>query len=140
MDAHHTNPTCATCHKIFEPIGFALENFDAVGAWRTHDDAAPIDASGALVDGTKIDGVTSLREALKRRSDTFVRVVTEKLLTYALGRGTEYQDMPTMRSIVHASASEQYRFSALVLNIVKSPAFQMNIKEATTVNQQAAER
>jgi mono/diheme cytochrome c family protein len=138
MDAHHTNPTCATCHKIFEPIGFALENFDAVGSWRTHDDGAPIDASGALVDGTKIDGVTSLREALKRRPDTFVRVVTEKLLTYALGRGTEYQDMPAVRSIVHASASDKYRFSALVLNIVNSPAFQMNIKEPATVNQQAA--
>jgi hypothetical protein len=140
MEAHHTNPVCATCHKIFEPIGLALENFDAVGAWRTHDDGSPVDASGVLVDGTKIDGVAGLREALKRRSDTFVRVVTEKLLTYALGRGTEYQDMPTVRSIVHACANEKYRFSALVLNIVKSPAFQMNMKVPATVDQQAAAR
>ena len=140
MEAHHTNPVCATCHKIFEPIGLALENFDAVGAWRTHDDGSPVDASGVLVDGTKIDGVAGLREALKRRSDTFVRVVTEKMLTYALGRGTEYQDMPTVRSIVHACANEKYRFSALVLNIVKSPAFQMNMKVPATVDQQAATR
>jgi hypothetical protein len=121
-------------------MGLALENFDAVGAWRTQDDGAPIDASGTLVDGTKIDGVSSLRETLKGRSDTFVRVVTEKLYTYALGRGTEYQDMPTVRSIVHASANEKYRFSALVLNIIKSPAFQMNMKVAGGGDQRAAAR
>ena len=107
MEAHHTNPACATCHKIFEPIGLALENFDAVGAWRTQDDGSPIDATGVLVDGTKVDGVASLRDALVRYSDQFVRVVTEKLLTYALGRGVEYQDMPLVRSIVRDSAAEQ---------------------------------
>jgi len=130
MEAHHTNPTCNTCHQIFEPIGLALENFDAVGGWRTQDEGSPIDASGVLVDGTKVDGVASLRRALMGRSDQFVRVVSEKLLTYALGRGVEYQDMPLVRSIVRDSTASNYRFSTLVLGIVKSPAFQMNMKTA----------
>ncbi len=130
MEAHHTNPACATCHRIFEPIGLALENFDAVGAWRTQDEGSPIDATGVLVDGTKVDGVASLRDVLVRYSDQFVRVVTEKLLTYALGRGVEYQDMPLVRSIVRDSAASKYRFSSLVLGIVKSAPFQMNMKTA----------
>lgn len=128
MELHHTNPSCASCHKIFEPMGLALENFDATGAWRTQDGDSPIDASGVLVDGTKVDGVATLRAALVGRSDQFVRVVTEKLLTYALGRGLEYQDMPMLRSIVHESAAGNYKFSSIVLGIVKSPAFQMNMK------------
>jgi hypothetical protein len=140
MEAHHTNPTCATCHQIFEPIGLALENFDAVGAWRTADEGGPIDASGVLVDGTKVDGVASLRDSLVRRSDQFVRVVAEKLLTYALGRGVEYQDMPMVRAIVRDSAATQYRFSSLVLAIVKSDMFQMNMKTAAAPNQQRAAR
>jgi hypothetical protein len=128
MEAHHTDPVCASCHKIFEPIGLALENFDAVGTWRTYDGDNPIDASGILVDGTKLDGVKSLRESLVRYSDQFERVVAEKLLIYALGRGVEYQDMPLVRSIVSESAPSKYKFSALVLGIVKSPAFQSNMK------------
>jgi cytochrome c5 len=141
MEAHHTNPACNTCHQIFEPIGLAMENFDAVGAWRTQDQGVPIDANGVLVDGTKVDGVASLREVLMRRSDTFARVIAEKLLTYALGRGVEYEDMPLVRSIVRDSGASKYRFSSLVLNIVKSPAFQMNMKmtDART-EQQRAER
>jgi len=138
MEAHHTNPVCATCHRIFEPIGLALENFDAVGAWRTQDEGGPIDATGVLVDGTKVDGVASLRESLVGRSDQFVRVVTEKLLTYALGRGVEYEDMPMVRSIVRDSAASQYRFSQIVLGIVKSPPFQMNMKAAAATQQRAA--
>ncbi|HEY2417557.1 MAG TPA: DUF1592 domain-containing protein, partial [Steroidobacteraceae bacterium] len=130
MELHHTNPACATCHKIFEPIGLALENFDAVGMWRVQDEGSPIDASGVLVDGTKVDGVSSLRETLVRYSDQFERVVTEKLLTYGLGRGVEFEDMPMVRSIVRDSAASNYKFSALVLGIVKSPAFQMNSKAA----------
>ena len=130
MEAHHSNPACNTCHQIFEPIGLALENFDAVGTWRTLDEGQPIDATGILVDGTKVDGVASLRDLLVRRSDQFVRVVTEKLLTYALGRGVEYGDMPLVRSIVRNSAPSKYKFSSLVLDIVKSPAFQMNVKTA----------
>jgi Protein of unknown function (DUF1592)/Protein of unknown function (DUF1588)/Protein of unknown function (DUF1585)/Protein of unknown function (DUF1587)/Protein of unknown function (DUF1595) len=138
MEAHRANPVCASCHKIFEPIGIALENFDAVGGWRTQDGDSPIDASGVLVDGSKVEGVASLREALVRRSDQFVRVVTEKMMTYGLGRGVEYQDMPLVRSIVHESASNQYKFSSVVLGIVKSPAFQTNMKVPVTTTEQAA--
>jgi hypothetical protein len=133
MDLHHTNPTCATCHKIFEPIGLALENFDAVGAWRIQDEGGPIDPSGVLVDGTKVDGVASLRGVLVRYSDQFLRVATEKLLTYALGRGVEDQDMPTVRAVVRGAAPNKYRFSSVVLGIVKSDAFQMNAKESSKV-------
>ncbi len=138
MEAHRANPVCASCHKIFEPIGLAMENFDAVGAWRTQDGDNAIDASGVLVDGTKVDGVASLREALVRRSDQFVRVITERLLTYALGRGVEYQDMPLVRSIVRDSAESQYRFSSIVLGIVKSAPFQMNTKTSSTTGERAA--
>jgi mono/diheme cytochrome c family protein len=128
LEAHRANPVCATCHKIFEPMGLALENFDAVGTWRTYDGDSPIDATGVLVDGTKVDGVASLRGWLVHRSDQFVRVVTEKLLTYALGRGVEYPDMPMLRSIVRDSAPSKYKFTSIVLGIVKSPAFQVNMK------------
>ena len=138
MEAHRKNPVCASCHKIFEPIGIALENFDAVGGWRTQDGDSPIDASGVLVDGTKVDGVASLRESLVHRSDQFVRVVTEKMLTYALGRGVEYEDMPLVRSIVRESAETNYNFSSVVLGIVKSPPFQMNTKSAGESQHEAA--
>jgi mono/diheme cytochrome c family protein len=139
MEAHHTNPSCATCHQIFEPIGLALENFDAVASWRTEDEGSPIDASGVLVDGTKVDGVASLRDSLEHRyADQFVRVVAEKLLTYALGRGTDYDDMPMVRSIVRDAASTRYRFSSLVLSIVKSAPFQMNMKTAAPAQARAA--
>jgi hypothetical protein len=130
MELHHTSPSCASCHKIFEPIGLALENFDAVGAWRMQDGDSPIDASGVLVDGTKVDGIVSLRDSLVRRSDQFARVVTEKLLTYAMGRGVEYQDMPLVRSIVRDSGSSKYKFSSVVMGIVRSDTFQMNMKSA----------
>jgi hypothetical protein len=138
MEAHHTNPVCASCHKIFEPIGLALENFDAVGAWRTQDGDSPIDASGVLVDGSKVEGVASLRDALVRRSDQFVRVITEKMMTYALGRGVEYQDMPLVRSIVRDSAASNYKFTSIVLGIVKSAPFQMNAKIGGDNQQRAA--
>jgi cytochrome c5 len=130
MEAHHSNPTCNTCHQIFEPLGLALENFDAVGMWRTQDEGQPIDASGVIVDGTKVDGVKSLRDVLVKRQDTFMRVVAEKLLTYGLGRGVEYPDMPLVRSIVRDASANNYKFSSLVLGVVKSPAFQMNMKAA----------
>ena len=139
LELHHTNPVCASCHKLFEPMGLALENFDAVGTWRTLDGNSPIDASGVLVDGTKVDGVASLRDWLMRHSDQFARVVTEKLLTYALGRGVEYQDMPALRSIVHESAANDYKFTSVVLGIVKSPAFQMNLKAAGSEQVAAAD-
>ena len=128
MERHHTNPTCAACHKIFEPIGLAMENFDAVGTWRTQDEGSPVDATGLMIDGTRVDGVVGLRGMLLRYSDQFLRVVTEKLLTYGLGRGVEDGDMPTVRAIVHGAAPSDYRFSSIVLGIVKSDAFQMNQK------------
>ena len=140
MEAHRANPACATCHQIFEPMGLALENFDAVGAWRTQDAGLPIDATGVIADGTKLDGVGSLRNLSVRYSDQFVRVIAEKLLTYALGRGVEYQDMPLVRSIVRDSVGSKYRFSALVLSIVKSPAFQMNMKMTDARTEQRAAR
>lgn len=131
MEMHRANEPCATCHKIMDPIGFALENFDAIGAWRTQDAGNPIDATGYLVDGSKLDGLKGLREALLRYSPQFVRVATEHLMTYALGRGVEYYDMPTLRSIVHNSEKSNYRFSSLVLGVVKTEQFQMNMKGVT---------
>jgi hypothetical protein len=138
MALHTTNPTCATCHKIFEPMGLALENFDAVGTWRTMDGAAAIDPNGVMVDGTKLEGVQSLRGVLVSRSDQFARVVAEKMMIYALGRGVEYQDMPEVRSIVRDAAASKYKFSSLVMSIVKSDAFRMNMKAPAATQQRAA--
>ena len=136
MEMHRSVEPCASCHKIMDPIGFSLENFDAVGHWRTVDRGNPIDASGQLVDGTKMNGVVGLRTALLRYSPQFVRLVTEKLMIYALGRGTEYYDMPLIRSIVRDAAKNNYRFSSLVLGVVKSEPFQMNQKIEVSGNAQ----
>ena len=137
LEAHRSNPVCASCHQIFEPMGIALENFDAVGKWRTHEDGAKIDPTGVIADGTKLEGVGSLREVTVRYSDQFARVVAEKLLTYAVGRGIEDPDMPMVRSIARAAKGNDYRFSSLVLGIVQSPAFQMNMKSAGSTPQRA---
>jgi cytochrome c551/c552 len=134
MEAHRANPACAGCHKMMDPIGFALENFDGIGKWRTKDAGQKVNASGQLTDGTKIDGVVDLRNALLRYSPQFARVVTEKLLTYALGRGVEYQDMPVVRAIVRDAARNDYRFSALIEGIVNSEPFQMNRKREATLS------
>jgi mono/diheme cytochrome c family protein len=128
MAEHRANPTCASCHKIMDPIGFALDNFDAVGAWRTEDAGAPIDASGELTDGTRIDGVVSLRKAILARPDLFAGTMTEKLLVYALGRGLDHQDMPVVRAILRTAAAHDYRFSSLILGVVDSVPFQMRMK------------
>jgi len=128
MESHRKNEPCATCHKIMDPIGFSLENFDAIGKWRVTDDGSPINPAGQLVDGSTLDGVTGLREAFLRYKPQFVRVIAEKLMIYALGRGTEYYDMPLIRSIVHDAERNNYHFSSLVLGIVKSEPFQMNQK------------
>jgi hypothetical protein len=125
MVEHRVNPACASCHKVMDPIGFALENFDAVGAWRSRDADANVDASGELVDGTKVNGVVELREALIRQPELFVGTVTEKMLTYALGRGVDYRDMPAVRKIVRDAARENYRFSAIVMGIIRSAPFRM---------------
>ena len=137
IEMHRKNAPCSTCHRIMDPIGLSMENFDAVGTWRTTDNGSPIDPSGTLVDGTKLDGVKGTREALLRYSPQFVRVVTEKLFIYALGRGTEYYDMPLIRSIVRESESNNYRFSSLILGIVKSEPFQVNQKQQITSNGQS---
>jgi len=111
-----------------DPIGLTLENFDHVGKWRTADGKTPIDATAQLVDGTKLDGPLSLRRALLERSDVFATVATEKLLTYASGRAVQYQDMPAVRAIIRDAARDKYRFSSLVLGIVRSTPFQMRTK------------
>jgi mono/diheme cytochrome c family protein len=130
LEEHRTNPTCAGCHKIMDPIGFSLEYFDAVGKWRTRDEAGTaIDAGGELVDGTKVDSPASLRQALLHYSSQFVATMTEKLMVYALGRGVEYYDMPVVRSITREAAASDYRFSSIIMGIVKSAPFQMKIKE-----------
>jgi hypothetical protein len=130
MEQHRANAACAVCHRVMDPIGFTLENFDAVGQWRTQDHGVSIDPSDVLSDGTKVSGVVNLRQMLLARQDQFVSTLTEKLLTYALGRGVEYYDMPTVRGIAREAARNNYRFSSLLLGIVKSVPFQMKIKKA----------
>jgi hypothetical protein len=130
LEAHRANPACASCHKIMDPIGFGLENFDLVGAWRDRDGRTPVDASGQLVDGTMINGPADLRQALISRSDAFVTTATARLLTYALGRPLHYDDMPTVRAIVRRGAGDDYRFSLLVLGVVESAPFQMKMKKS----------
>ncbi|MEP7305218.1 MAG: DUF1592 domain-containing protein [Acidobacteriota bacterium] len=130
MEAHRANPVCASCHKVMDPIGFALEPFDLVGTWREKDGGSPVDASGQLVDGTPLNGPPDLRKALLTRKDAFVTAATERLLTYALGRPTSYADMPAVRSIVRRAALNDYRFSSLVQGVIESPLFQMKMKKA----------
>jgi cytochrome c551/c552 len=128
MEAHRRNPVCASCHKIMDPIGFSLENFDLIGKWRATDGGAPIDASGQLVDGTKLSGPASLREALLSRSDVFVSTLTQKLMIYGLGRALHYYDMPTVRAITAQAGRRDDRFSAIIIGIVKSAPFQTKMK------------
>ena len=125
MERHRGNPVCAGCHKVMDPIGFALENFDGVGRWRSTEEGAPINASGTLFNGAQVDGIIGLRRSLVARPEIFVGVMTEKLLTYALGRGLEYYDMPAVRKIVRDGRSRSFRFSSLVLGIAQSTPFQM---------------
>jgi hypothetical protein len=129
MEQHRRNPVCASCHQIMDPIGLSLENFDAVGAWRALDGGAPIDATTRLGDGTVIDGPVALRRALLKRPEVFVATVTEKLMIYALGRGLSYHDLPAVRAIVNSAAGQDYRFSSLILGVVRSVPFQMRSTE-----------
>jgi mono/diheme cytochrome c family protein len=130
MEQHRQNPVCASCHARMDPLGFALENFDGIGAWRTTDASNPIDASAVLLDGTKLQGPVELRKVLLSQPEQFVIAFTEKFLTYALGRGVEYYDAPAVRKIVREAAPGGYRWSALTLGVVKSVPFQMR-KSAT---------
>ncbi len=126
MEQHRANPVCATCHNAMDPLGFAMENFDGTGSWRTIDADAPIDSSGVLPDGTPFQGPVELQRVLiESKSEEFVNTVTEKLLTYALGRGVEPYDAPAIRSIIREAATDDYRWSSLILEIVKSTPFQM---------------
>ena len=126
MEQHRTNVVCAACHKVIDPMGFPLENFDAVGAWRTEDAGAPVDAGGSMPDGSTFEGMAGLRTVLRgRASGLFVTILTERLLTYALGRGVEYYDAPALRAITGDAARTQHRFSSLILGIVNSVPFQM---------------
>ena len=126
MLEHRVRADCVQCHRMMDPIGFALENFDAIGFWRSHDEGTPIDASAQVFDNTMVDGPVALRQWTTRYSGQFVRVSIEKLMTYALGRGLEYQDMPLVRSIARDVAQQDNRFSALVLAVVRSAPFQTN--------------
>ena len=125
MAVHRQNPACAGCHRVTDPLGFVLENFDAVGAFRLREAGAPVDATGNAPDGTPIDGVNELRQALLKQQDAFIYTLTEKLMIYALGRGLEAYDMPVVREIVRDARRQDYRFSSVLLGIVKSVPFQM---------------
>ena len=125
MAEHRSNPVCARCHNLMDPPGFALENYDAIGRWRTVEGGVPVDASGQFPDGTKFDGVAGLLDALLGRPELFVNTVAEKLLTYALGRGVEYHDAPAIRKIVRDAEPSDYRFSSVILGVVNSTPFQM---------------
>jgi len=130
QELHRAKPFCEGCHKIMDPIGLAMENYDVVGRWRDTDGGKPIDASGKLVDGTSIDGPVELRAALLKYKEQIVRNITEKMLIYAVGRGTEYYDQPVIRQIVRDAAPDQYRFSSIVLGVVNSEPFLMRSPES----------
>lgn len=126
MAMHRTNPVCASCHSLMDPLGLALENFDAIGSYRkVNSDRTPIDASGQLPNGTEFDGPAQLREALWSGREQFAGTFVERLLTYALGRRLQYYDMPAVRKIMRASSDEDYRWSTIVKQIVESQPFQM---------------
>ena len=128
MSAHRASPACASCHARMDPIGFAMENFDAVGRWREHDAGSVIDASGAFPNGVTFEGMAGLRKVLLADRRQFVNTVASKLLMYALGRNLQYYDESTVRGIVQQTAAGNYTMASLVMGVVKSPPFQMRSK------------
>jgi hypothetical protein len=122
---HRADPACASCHDRMDPVGFALENFDAVGRWREVENGQPVDAAGGFPDGSAFTGVTGLEQAILQQPELFVGTMVERLLTFALGRGVEHFDAPAIRRIVRDARAEDYRFSSLILGIAKSTPFQM---------------
>ena len=132
MEQHRANPTCNACHGVMDPLGFALENFDTIGAYREMDrfTRTAIDTGGTLVDGTPVKGPVDLRNALLARREQFVQTLTEKLATYALGRSLAYYDMPAIRKIVRDAKATEYRFSSIVMGVVNAPAFRSSMVEA----------
>jgi hypothetical protein len=137
LEAHRQNPTCASCHRVMDPLGLALENFDGLGRWREKEPGGVIDPTGQLADGTPIDGPVALRHAVLERREMFVRALTEKLMTYALGRGLELGDKPLVRQVARQAAARDDRWSALVLGIVRSAPFQMKKTPAPDARQVA---
>jgi hypothetical protein len=125
MEEHRKNPACTSCHKVIDPLGLALENFDATGAWRIKDNEVAIDSVGDLYDGTKMEGPAGLRQAILKHSDVFLLSFTENLMTYALGRRVEYADMPAVRAIIRDAAASNNRMSSFILGVVNSGAFRM---------------
>jgi hypothetical protein len=121
---HRQNPSCNSCHSVIDPLGFALENFDVIGGWRSVDESGkPVDAQGATAGGAEIEGLAGLRALLLRQPEQFPRTVTEKLLAYALGRRLEFHDRPAVRRIVRDASANEYRWSSIIVGIVKSPSF-----------------
>jgi hypothetical protein len=129
MEQHRKNPACNSCHRVIDPLGLALENFDVTGAWRIRDSGNPVDPTGDLYDGTKMDGPIGLRNALLKHSDAFVLSFTENLMTYALGRRVEFYDMPAVRAVIRDAAKNGNKMSAFILGVAKSHAFQMSRAE-----------
>ena len=125
MEVHRKNPVCASCHQRMDPLGFALENFDALGKWRTVSDGAPIDPSASFPDGTRFEGIAGLRTLLVSHKEDFVRTLSGKLLAYAIGRGLDYHDMPAIRRIARDAAPADYSWSSIITGIVKSTPFSM---------------
>ncbi|MDH3224033.1 MAG: DUF1592 domain-containing protein, partial [Gemmatimonadota bacterium] len=138
MEQHRANPTCNSCHRVIDPVGLALENFDVTGAWRTKDEGNPVDPVGTLYDGTEMASPEDLRNALLERSEVIVQVFTENLMAYALGRRVEYFDMPTVRAIAADAADRDYEISSFVMGIVDSPAFRMAEAGVVAEEQQPA--
>jgi hypothetical protein len=136
---HRVRQDCVQCHRLMDPIGFALENFDGIGLWRATDEGTPVDPKSQVFDNTQIDGPQALRNWLTTKYDRqFVAVATEKLLTYALGRGVEYRDMPLVRAISHDVVKNNGRFSSMVMGVVTSKPFQMNTKHEAVTNTASA--
>jgi hypothetical protein len=139
MEQHRANPSCGACHGVIDPIGIALENFDAIGKWRDASAGQPVDAVTSLWDGTPLNGAADLRKALVARSPQFAETVAEKLLTYGLGRKVEYYDMPSIRSIVSNAKARNYNFRELIRGVASSSAFLRRVKQPSIRDQFVAQ-
>lgn len=140
LEAHRADPVCSSCHSVIDPVGFALEHFNEIGGWREYDGDVPVDSTGTLADGTHIQSASDLHAALMRRSGLFVGTVTQKLMTYALGRALEYYDMPTVRAIKQEAAGDDFRFASIVEGIVQSPQFTHRVKSDSNAHTDTAAR
>jgi hypothetical protein len=140
MEAHRRSPACSSCHRVIDPLGLALENFDVTGQWRIRDNGVPVDGTGDLYDGSRMTGPSGVRNALLAHSDVVLRTFTENLFAYALGRRIEYFDQPTIRAIVRSAAGDGNRLSAFVLGVVRSPAFTMSQAEPTRTTEEGQTR